>query len=257
VVRTRWALTTSLKDKTITLGLYKPARWLIDNVVDRERLTAHATRLALYRELLKPDALCYDVGAYIGDYTETLACAAAKVIAIEPQPSCIRELRARFRGDERITIVPIALGAENGSSELFLRENRRNSSLIEKWNNREVIGSVTVPVKTLDEMIKAYGLPDYIKMDVEGFELQVIRGLSKKIRLMSFEYHLSLLEDCAEKLELVDLMSRFGRLQFNILPDGARNFYWSEFASLKKFVDTFPKKLGGDVPFGDIFMMTS
>jgi hypothetical protein len=52
-------------------------------------------------------------------------------------------------------------------------------------------------------------------------------------------------------------MSRFGHLRFNILPEGASNFYWSEFASPKEFLDTFPKKLGGNVFFGDIFVMTS
>jgi hypothetical protein len=124
MIRPVTELTTDIKDATIRLGLYKPARWFIDHIIDRGRVAAHATRLSLYRPLLRADALCYDVGANIGDYTETLVCVAAKVIAIEPQPSCIRELRARFSGDDRITVVPVALGPEKTTSELFLRQSR-------------------------------------------------------------------------------------------------------------------------------------
>jgi FkbM family methyltransferase len=189
--------------------------------------------------------------------TETLVCVAAKVIAIEPQPSCIRELRARFSSDNRITIVPVALGSENGTSELFLRQSRGSSGFVQEWDNRENIGSVSVPVRTLDEMIEAHGTPDYIKMDVEGFELPVIKGLSSKISLMSFEYRLSA-DDCAAKLEIIDLLSRFGRLQFNILPEGAGRFYWDQFVSSKIFFDTFPKKLAERAKafLGDIFVRT-
>jgi hypothetical protein len=79
-----------------------------------------------------------------------------------------------------------------------------------------------------------------------------------RLSLMSFEYRLSP-DDCAAKLEIIDLLSRFGRLQFNILPEGAGSFYWDEFVSSKEFFDTFPKKLGerANAFLGDIFVRTS
>ncbi len=249
------ARTTHTKDKMIALGLYRPARWLIDNVVDRNRAADHAARVSRFRSLLRQHSLCFDVGANIGDYAHSLACAGAKVIAIEPQPSCARELRARFRRNNKVTIIQAALGANRGIARLFLRESSGSSSLIEAWENRPNIGSVDVEVETLDSIISSYGTPDYIKIDIEGFELEAIRGLHSKIPLLSIEYHLTN-EDIAQKLQLIDLLTVFGPLRFNILVEGSAEFFWSDFVSEHTFINTFPNQLAqiNGAFLGDIFI---
>ena len=64
--------------------------------------------------------------------------------------------------------------------------------------NRE-LNSVTVPVTTLDDLIESYGRPDFLKIDVEGFELDVLKGLSSSVRLLSLEFfsdEMDRLQDC-------------------------------------------------------------
>jgi 16S rRNA A1518/A1519 N6-dimethyltransferase RsmA/KsgA/DIM1 with predicted DNA glycosylase/AP lyase activity len=65
-------------------------------------------RQNFYRQLIAPGDLCFDVGANIGDYTDTFLALGARVIAVEPQPSCADELRSRFAGNDRVTVLPVA-----------------------------------------------------------------------------------------------------------------------------------------------------
>ena len=61
-------LTAGAKVKLIEKGLYRPARFLIDHLVDRHRLGYHLRRRNFYRQMISPGDLCFDVGANIGDY---------------------------------------------------------------------------------------------------------------------------------------------------------------------------------------------
>ena len=195
---------SNAKGKLIASGLYRPARFLADHVLYPARARDRRQRQHFYRRLIAPGDLCFDVGANIGDYTATFVALGARVIAVEPQPTCIEELRARFTGDDRVTVVPVALGAEEGSAPLFLREFSGLASLIENWEGRgRHRDAVEVVVSTLDRLIAAYGRPKYIKIDVEGYELPVIRGSHCAVELISFEYHIRK-EDCAAKLQITE-----------------------------------------------------
>ncbi|MFH1940944.1 MAG: hypothetical protein ABIL68_02475 [bacterium] len=55
-----------------------------------------AAMAAFYRRFFRPGELCFDVGANRGNRTAILSDLGARVIYIEPQPSCVRELRKRF-----------------------------------------------------------------------------------------------------------------------------------------------------------------
>jgi FkbM family methyltransferase len=202
--------------------------------------------------MILPGDLCFDVGANIGDYTDALTSLGARVVAIEPQPACIDELRVRFRHNDHVTIVPIALGAAEGAGELFLRQHTGSSGFLEVWDNRENVDSVKVPIKTLDQMIASFGKPKYIKIDVEGYELQVAMGLTSKVELISFEYRLSS-DDCAAKLQIIEHLKRFGILRLAILGEGASTWTktWSD---LNDFLATFPNAVPNTAFLGDIFV---
>lgn len=208
-------------------------------------------RQNFYRQLIAPGDLCFDVGANIGDYTDTFLALGARVIAVEPQPSCADELRSRFAGNDRVTVLPVALGATEGMAILFLREHHLVASLIEDWEGRENIGAVEVPTSTLDRLVVAYGRPKYVKIDVEGYELPVICGLHSKVELMSFEYHLRK-EDCAAKLQIIELLSQLGELRLAVLGEGASD--WTiRWTRLDDFLKVFPERMPSTAALGDIF----
>lgn len=243
--------TTTAKVKLIEAGLYRPARFLIDHLVDRRRLQYNLRRRNFYRQMISPGDLCFDVGANIGDYTKSLVSLGARVIAVDPQPYCIKELQARFAHNGRVTVLPVALGANEGSAEFFLREQTWLSGFIEEMeDHRKNIGSIVVPIKTLDQLVTTYGRPKYIKIDVEGYELPVIMGLRSKVELISFEYCLTE-DDCAAKLRIIDYLKRFGELRLALLRDRAA--VWTlPWAQLDDFLTVFPGRVEAGV--GDIFV---
>ena len=75
--------------------------------------------------------------------------------------------------------------------------------------------AVTVPVTTLDELIGRYGRPAFCKIDVEGFELEVLRGLSTPIPAISFEYIPAALDVA---LGCINRLQELGDYRFNHVP---------------------------------------
>jgi len=249
----------SLKASVIKAGLYKPARLAFDHVFNRDRVQNHKRRISLFRELISPGDLCFDVGANIGDYTAALKSAGARVVAIEPQPSCLRELRARFSGDKKVILVPFALGGTERVARFYIRQHHETSSLIENWESAEsndYLEKIDIPVKTLEGLFKAYGKPRYIKIDVEGSEMEILSALQSKIDLLSFEYHLTP-SDYASKMKVIEMLERFGSLSFNLLPERATSFIWQQFVTFSEFRDEFHRRLNTPKEkFGDIFIKT-
>ena len=70
-----------------------------------------------------------------------------------------------------------------------------------------------VETDTLDSLVNAYGIPDYCKIDVEGYEAEVLRGLSKKIGIISFEFTS---EFVFKSIECLCMLRSLGYISFNI-----------------------------------------
>ncbi len=132
-----WSI--AIKAKCIDLGLYKPARWLFDNIIDQKKRQLQRTRVNLFRSIIRPGDLCFDIGANKGDYTSALLEAGARVVAVEPQPSCIRELSARFNGNNRVCVIPTALGADCGTETFYVRKISGHSGLVKDWIGTDVV----------------------------------------------------------------------------------------------------------------------
>jgi FkbM family methyltransferase len=176
-----------------------------------------------YRPLIKPGDLCFDIGAHVGNRIAAWTQLGARVVAVEPQHHLIVWLNRLYARNQQVTLIPSAVGAKSGSATLYSSRfnptvgtlsaiwlaavSHEASFANVDWNERE-----TVPVTTLDDLIKDYGHPVLVKIDVEGYEAEVLKGLSSPLPLISFEYipaAIDLAMACVEHL------STLGIYEFN------------------------------------------
>jgi len=183
--------------------------------------------LELYSQFLNKGDLCFDVGANIGDKTELFLRLGATVVAVEPQESCWRVLKKRFKSSANVHIETCVLSNKAGEKTLFVDKSTTLSSTSQKWisavkrsgrfSAHRWAYRVRVPASTLDELIGKYGRPAFCKIDVEGAELEVIEGLSVPIKSLCFEFIPEYLEPV---LGCIEHLSKLGKAEFNYCLDG-------------------------------------
>lgn len=213
-----------------------------------------------YRQFLSDGDVGFDIGAHVGSRVRAWRRLGVRVVAVEPAPDCLRVLRLLFARDaERVTIVPLAVGAEAGRAGLRVstatptvssmstgwidRVTEDESFSHVKWDNH-----IDVEVTTLDRLIAEHGEPAFCKIDVEGFEAEVLKGLSKPLRALSFEYLPMAHEATLEALRLVDGL---GAYEYNYSPVETMRLAgdrWLDAAGLAQLLDRFrPLGRSGDV----------
>jgi FkbM family methyltransferase len=199
-------------------------------VIYRARPWAIPRLARFYRGIVGPGDLAFDIGAHVGNRTLALRRAGARVVALEPQ----RQLRAFLERDlpADVVVLPFAAGARPGRAELAVsRLHPTVSSLAAgfaermagapgfaavRWDARE-----RVEVTTLDRLIAAHGLPRFVKIDVEGFEAEVLAGLSQPVPWLAFETlpgAREVTEACLARLEAL------GAYAFNLVEGERRGF---------------------------------
>lgn len=152
-----------------------------------------------YAQFITPGDLCFDIGAHVGNRLHVWVALGAQVVGVEPQPACMALLRRWFGRSPTITLVEAAVGDCIGEATLWVSAATPTvSSLSRPWIDamqtaRSFAGvrweeQVAVPVTTLDALIAQHGAPVFCKIDVEGYELAVLHGLSQPLRALSFEY---------------------------------------------------------------------
>jgi len=152
-----------------------------------------------YARFLAPGDLAFDIGAHVGDRAACFRRLGARVVAVEPQPRLARALRLLFRRDPGVTLVQALVGAAPGRA--VLRLNTANPTVATAsaafiaaadgapgWEGQRWDAAIERPVTTLDALADRHGLPAFVKIDVEGFEAEVLRGLSRPPSALSFEF---------------------------------------------------------------------
>lgn len=159
------------------------------------RPAIHAMRLGSYeptlrrtmRRLLKPGDTFIDVGANIGYVSAVGASLVGKtgqVHSFEPVRTCFRHLQrlAELNPGHRLFLNNFALGAEDGEATITLKRGNigGNTLLAGQIPPEHIADSYAVPVHRLGDYLGKHGIeaPALIKIDVEGFEYQVIRGMA-------------------------------------------------------------------------------
>jgi FkbM family methyltransferase len=172
-----------------------------------------AVRLHFYSQFVRPDDLVFDVGANVGNRTKVFLRLGARVVAFEPQSSCVRVLRRALAKNSSFRLVQAALGDKSGIAELRIGSASVLATLSEKWinaaresgrfGNERWEAREEVAVTTFDQAIQEYGRPSFSKIDVEGFEQQVFAGLSQPLPSGSLEFAAEFLDGtlwCLERL---------------------------------------------------------
>lgn len=173
-------------------------------------------RRRFYSQFISPGDIVFDVGANHGNRTKVFLRLEASVIAVEPQPACVAFLQSVFGRQPNLSIEATALGADAGEAKMMLSDETTISTLDEGWidsvsssgrfDRSMWSDSVTVPVTTLDRLIARHGVPAFLKIDVEGFEREVLAGLSQPVGALSLEFIPEQLDrafDCLNRLEAI------------------------------------------------------
>jgi FkbM family methyltransferase len=121
--------------------------------------------------------LCLDIGANMGCVSQMLEVNGLSVVAFEPQPELVKCLEKNFTGE----IKQFALGSHEYTEIMPRYDYSSNGSFGEaSLGKKSDIGSISVAVKTLDSL-EFDSRIGFMKIDVEGYELEVLKGARETI----------------------------------------------------------------------------
>ncbi len=225
-------------------------------VLHPETVRQEKGEINFYSQFIEKGDLCFDVGANIGNKTNIFLKLYAKVVALEPQELACQKINELYGDNKNLTIINKGLADKPGFLELSIGEDRSVlATMSEKWKkegsfskNYTWAKTEKVPVTTLDNLISEYGLPKFCKIDVEGFEEQVLKGLSQPIPYISFEFHKSFLDNARECIKHLAFL---GTAKFNCCFGESMEFTFKTWVSadqiLLKIGKSDDKALWGDI----------
>jgi FkbM family methyltransferase len=218
-----------------------------------------------YGQFLSAGELAFDVGAHVGNRVRCWLGLGARVVAVEPLPRFHRLLQLLYGRRVNLELLECGLADERGEGELLISSRHPTLSTLahdwqaevtakdhrfarSAWDQRQ-----RVELETLDGLIERYGEPAFCKIDVEGFEEQVLRGLSRPLRAMSFEYIPAVRERAFRCVDLVssldDYRFRWSSLETMRWATGR----WLTGPELKREMGQIPDLAGS----GDIYAVRS
>jgi FkbM family methyltransferase len=207
-------------------------------LADRSRIETRSREVEFYRGVLAglpKNGLIFDVGANHGAKTDVFLRLGARVVAIEPDEgsqALLAEKFLKFRLVPRpVVVVGKAVSDAAGFEPMWIDgPGSALNTLSPKWvellkghGNRfqhqldklEFSARKTVETTTVEQLVAAHGTPFYIKIDVEGHELRVLRGLQRPIPFVSFEVNLpDFKPEGLECLSVLDGLAPKGRFNY-------------------------------------------
>ena len=216
-----------------------------------------------YREFVGKGSCVFDIGANVGECARAfLSLGASRVVAVEPTPHLAEKLK--YMGDKRLAVVPCAIDKQAGTVQFHVSNFDTLNSISKEWIGRvsdEVdgqfpkwIGTANVEARTLDSLIQEYGKPDFIKIDVEGHELETLQGLTEAPKYLGFEFHSVLIETALACLRQ-PCFSKTARFDYLIgEPYGQSVLALPKWATAEQMSEIARTKLATGRLYGDIFV---
>jgi FkbM family methyltransferase len=214
---------------------------------------------ALYARFVAPGDLAFDIGSHVGDRIGAFRRLGARVVALEPQPDCGHVIRTLYGDDPEVTLIEAACGREPG--RLVLHVNSANPTVTTAssdfiaaaegaggWEGQVWDREIEAEVTTLDDLVRRFGRPRFAKIDVEGFEADVLAGLTTALPALSFEFT-TIQRDVA--LQCVDRLVALGSYRFDAALGETQVLSLGEWvggAEIKSFIQSLPHEANsGDV----------
>lgn len=240
-------------------GLYRLARSAYDRLPTRGGRDLRE----LYGRFVRRGDLCFDIGANVGNRVGIFLALGARVVAVEPQARCFDVLQGRYGENAEVSLVQKAVGAEPGAAEMFLSDAHTISSLSPDWI-REVRASgrfgahtwdasATVELTTLDALVAEFGEPAFCKIDVEGYEPDVLAGLSRPLRCVSFEYTPEL---AGAAVACVRRLDELAPTEFNLSFGESGQLHFDRWLDGAEMSDRL-RALAGSGSFADVYARTT
>lgn len=174
--------------------------------------------------MLRPGDIAIDCGANVGDISARLLDTGAEVIAFDPEPWAIEQLRGRFSDRDRLTLHNAAVGCRDGTITLLRAEDFESDAASASVKSTILTGGRAIdadngiPVKLIDfvaflrDLTERRGEVAFLKMDIEGAELDLLDALDEadlisRVRCMAVETHEKKFRDLAPRY--ADLRRRF------------------------------------------------
>lgn len=219
---------------------------------------------ALYGRFVGFGDLAFDIGSHVGDRIGAFRRLGVRVVAVEPQPDCAYVIRSLYGDDPGVTLVEAACGREAGRT--LLHVNTANPTVTTAsadfiaaaegaggWEGQVWDRQVEVEVTSLDDLSRAFGQPRFAKIDVEGFEAEVLAGLSSALPALSFEFT-TIQRDVA--LRCADRLLDLGSYRFNAALGEMHVLQFDEWVGGQE-IKTFLQLLPHEANSGDIYALRS
>jgi FkbM family methyltransferase len=215
--------------------------------------------MEIFREIIRSGDLCFDIGANLGNKTQEMSDLGSFVVSIEPQIDCYAHLKNRFANNPNVTIVNYACGSSNRKdimnissahtlstmSDSFIKETSKERFTGTSWDKK-----IEIELVTLDSLINIYGVPRFCKIDVEGYEVEVLKGLSHPIPFISLEFVPELKKN---SFECIDSLLKIGEYVFNYSEGESGFFEFSNWINSKDIINYLLEKNDFKNSFGDIY----
>lgn len=212
----------------------------------------------LYSLFVKPNSLCFDVGANVGNRTAIFLELGAKVVMVEPQKECYEALEKRF---PNLPLIKKGLGEKESTEKLYVSDVSLISSFskshVDQMQEDRFKGAnwdktIDIEMTTLDNLIKEHGVPDFCKIDVEGYEYDVLKGLSQPLKSLSIEYIVP--ENKEVVLNCIQHLSKLGNIECNLSHGETMNFHLSKWKNGQEMIDYVQSQDFIDTSYGDIYI---